>query len=143
MGFEGLDGSFCGIDTVLIRRYKLPFYVLLAKVLGDGMGRFIVQDVEFWFETFGGKVVEDVVECLDDGGGFAVRNGSDNDGIGGIVICHGDVVFDFQGHGWKTSCQIGVCGTIDLVGDGCPAEDVVDGIGFLGREHIVKWRRAG
>ena len=40
--FEGLDGSFCGIDTVLVRGYKLPFDVLLVKVLGDGMGRFIV-----------------------------------------------------------------------------------------------------
>jgi hypothetical protein len=80
--FEGLDGSFCGIDTVLVRGYKLPFDVLLGKVLCDG--------------TFCGKVGENVVECLDDGGGFAVRNGSDNDGIGGVVLGNKDVVFVFQ-----------------------------------------------
>ena len=93
---EGLDGSLCGIDSVLVRGYKLPFDVLLAEVFGDGVGCFIVKDVEVWFETFGGKVGEDVVECLDDGGGFTVRNGSDNDGIGGIVIGHEDVLLVLQ-----------------------------------------------
>ena len=64
--FEGLDGSFCGIDTVLVAWYELPFDILLAEVLGDGMGSFIVEDIELWFETFCGKVGENLVKCLDD-----------------------------------------------------------------------------
>ena len=94
--FEGLDGSFCGIDTVLVGRYKLPFDVLFAEVLGDGMGSFIVEDIELWLETFCGEVGEDVVKSFDDGGGFAVSNGPDNDGIGGAVVGNKDVLFVFQ-----------------------------------------------
>ena len=42
MVFESLDGSFGGIDTVFVGWNELPFDVLLAEVLGDGMGSFIV-----------------------------------------------------------------------------------------------------
>ena len=95
MVLEGLDGSFCGIDTVLVGWYELPFDILLAEVLGDGMGSFIVEDIELWFETFCGKVGENVVECLDDCGRFAVGKGPDNDGIGGVVVGYKDVLFVF------------------------------------------------
>ena len=67
------------------------------------MGSFIVKDIELWLETFCGEVGENVVKSFDDGGGFAVSNGPDNDGIGCVVIGNKDVLIVFQVHGRKTS----------------------------------------
>ena len=54
---DGLDGTFCSVDTVFVGWNELfvgwnelPSDVLFTEVFGDGVGSFIVQDIELWFE---------------------------------------------------------------------------------------------
>ena len=52
MILEGLDGTFGGVDSVFVGWNELPFDVLSAEVFGDGVGSFVVQDIELWLESF-------------------------------------------------------------------------------------------
>ena len=115
MIFEGLDGSFGSINTVLVWRYKLPLDVFAAQKICDGRRCLVVEDIELWLETLVFKVREDVVEGGDDGWSFTIGDCSDNDGIGGVVVGDKHVLFVFQGHCWESAGEISIRGSIDLV----------------------------
>ena len=72
----------------------------------------------------------------DDGGHFTVCNGSNNDGIGCIVVCNEDVLLVFEQHGEEATSEFGIHCSIDLVGQCSPAVDMVYIIDFMCQEEI-------
>ena len=68
------------------------------------MGSFIVKDIELRFESLCFEIREDVIEGLDNGGGFSVGDGPDNDGVSGVVVRNKNVLFVLEGHCGKTTC---------------------------------------
>ena len=85
--FEGLDGTFCGVDTMVVGFYKLEAALLLLQVLSDGFAGLIICDAE-------GRPVSSITECLEDffvGGNYVVigsgGNGDGEDVIWIVGIC--------------------------------------------------------
>ena len=65
-----------------------------------------------------------------------VCNGSNNDGIGCMVVCNKYVLLVFKQHGGKVTGEVSVGGSIDLVGKCGQAEDMVYIIDFVCQEEI-------
>ncbi len=68
------------------------------------MGSFIIEDIELRFESFCFEIREDVIKGFDNGGGLSVGDGSDNDGISGVIVGNEDVLVVLEGHCGKTTC---------------------------------------
>jgi hypothetical protein len=47
MFFEGADSTFGGIDAMVVRWNQLYFHVVLFDVLLNGLGAFVIHDVEY------------------------------------------------------------------------------------------------
>ena len=96
MVFNHLDGMFGGVDSMFIWRDKLPFDFVFTQVFGESRRGFIVEDVESWFETLTLQIRKNVVKSGNDGGRFAIGDGSNDDGIGCVVIGDKNVLLIFQ-----------------------------------------------
>ncbi len=47
MFFEGADGTFGGIDAMVVRWDQLYFHFVFLDMLLNGLGTFIIHDVEY------------------------------------------------------------------------------------------------
>ncbi len=48
MFFESSDGSFCGIDTMVVVKDKLDVYFLGPDILFNSVGPIVVHHVQCW-----------------------------------------------------------------------------------------------
>jgi hypothetical protein len=62
--FEGSDGSFGCVGSVVVRWKQLKLDILFAQVISENVRAFIVQAVELRTETGFGESVFDLLKCL-------------------------------------------------------------------------------
>ena len=64
--FEGLDGSLCSVDLVVVWFNQLEYHLLRGKVSLDCLGCLVNHDVNFRFEPFADQIFEVLFLCLQD-----------------------------------------------------------------------------
>ena len=101
MVFERLDGSFSGIDSMVIRLDKLDCAILLLHEVSDGRSCLIVGDVESWLESFAGEDVEDGLESSNDVTVGCRVDRDSEDVVRIICICNKEKLLALQGTRWK------------------------------------------
>ena len=84
--FEGLDGTFRGVDVVIMRFYELYFDVVVSSKFFDFCGRLVVSDVEVRCVSICPEGVDNCGEGGDDVFASGGCNGDGKDVIGVIVI---------------------------------------------------------
>ena len=62
--FECLYGAFSSVDSVIVGLYQLESNVFVLQVSLNCFGRYIIDDVEFWFETAPVEVIHLCFKCL-------------------------------------------------------------------------------
>ena len=97
MIFERLDGSFSGVDSMVIWLDELDSAILLLHEIFDGRSCLIVGDVESWLESFAGEDVEDGPESSNDVT-VGCRGDRDSEDVVRIIcICNKEKLLALQG----------------------------------------------
>jgi hypothetical protein len=122
--FEGLDGSFCSIDAMVVWFYQLDVYFFAVDVLLYCLGALNIHDIELWFVSTRFQFFNDFFECGDHGFICATGHWSDNDGINAVEICHKDVLVIFVGSDGEFSSEVCVHGTFVCISQCCKAKHI-------------------
>ncbi len=96
MFFESSDGSFGGIDTMVMRRDQLNHHPVGADVFLNRFGAFVVHDVQCWLIVLSMQNGKDFVEGSNEGGISARGHWADNDGVEVIDVSNKDVNYVFE-----------------------------------------------
>ncbi len=91
MFFEGADGTFSGIDAMVVRWDQLNLHLVFVDVFLNGLGAFVIHDVEHrlvlpWLQN-----VEDFHENSDEGCVGEVWHWVDKYGVKVINVCDKNV----------------------------------------------------
>ena len=108
MGFVRLDGVLSGFYSVVFRLHELPSTVLCFQGGFYWFCCLIVCDVECRLVTLGYEVVEDFLECFDDGVVFEVFDWQRVYIICVVVLCNEEVLHTVQQHVWECTYLVGV-----------------------------------
>ncbi len=96
MFFESSDGSFGGVDMMVMWRDQLDCHPVGVDVLFNCFGAFVVHDVQCWLVVPSTHNKEDFVEGGIEGGVSAQGHWADNDGIEVINVGNKDVNHVFE-----------------------------------------------
>jgi hypothetical protein len=89
---ESSDGSFGGVDTMVMWRDQLDHHLVGADVLLNRFGAFVVHDVQCWLVVLSTQNSKDFSEGGDEGGASAQGHWADNDGVEVIDVGNKDVI---------------------------------------------------
>ena len=122
--FEGLDGSFRGVDAVIVGFHKLNGTVAGGDKCFDGGRSLVVGDIECGRKAFGCEVVEDFGEGGNDVVTLCRRYWKGEDVVDVIVVCNEKKLLVVEGACGQVAGTVGVDGALVLVRERCKAEDV-------------------
>ena len=92
MFFEGANGTFSGIDAMVVWWDQLNFHLVLFDVFLNGLGAFMIHDVEHRQVLLCLQYVEDFREGGNDGCVGVVWHWADDDGVKVINVCGKNVL---------------------------------------------------
>ncbi len=81
MGFEGLDGLFSHIATVIVGWNEMVRHVVVSNCLLEIRGALIVEDVAFWGDSGAFQSVNELLICANHFSGGAIFHGLLEDGV--------------------------------------------------------------
>ncbi len=91
MLFESSDGSFGGVDMMVMWRYQLDHHCVGADVLLNHFRAFVVHDVQCWLALPSTQNSNDFIEGGNEGGISARGHWADNDGVEVIDVGNKDI----------------------------------------------------
>jgi hypothetical protein len=114
-------------------------YVQLCRpnVPFDGLGAFVVHDVEDRLIILRAKGVKNVSEGRDESGIGACRHWTDNDGVEVVDICNEDILHIFERPDGEGAGKVRVHCSRVCIGERGKAEHILYGTSFVGGEDVV------
>ena len=128
---------FSSIDMMVLRWDQLNFHLVLFGVFLNGLGAFIIHDVEHRLVLPCLQNVEDFHEGGDEGCASTVWHWVDDDGIKVINVCNKNVLHILEGSNRKHPGDICVHGAGRGIGKGSEAKHVMHPTRFVDGEHVV------
>ena len=137
MFFEGANGTFGGIDAMVVRWDQLNLHLVLFDVFLNSLGAFVIHEVEHRLVLPRLQNVEDFCEGGNEGCVNAFWHWADDDGVKVIHVCDKNVLHVLERSNRKRSSDICVHGAGRGVGKGGEAKHVVHCTCFVDGEHVV------
>ena len=128
---------FSSIDMMVLRWDQLNFHLVLFGVFLNGLGAFIIHDVEHRLVLPCLQNVEDFHEGGDEGCASTVWHWVDDDGIKVINVCNKNVLHILERLNRKSSGDICVHGAGRGIGKGSKEKHVVHCTCFMDGDHDV------
>jgi hypothetical protein len=63
--FKSPDGAFCSVASMGVRRNQLIGSIICGEEILQGCGRFVVESLQFRFETFDRELLMNDAICFD------------------------------------------------------------------------------
>ena len=97
---EGLDGSFGGVDTVVVGLNELPAAVFGLEESFERSGGLVVRDVEDGLVSLVFQFLKDGLKRVDDGGVLDVGDGAGKDVVVVVIIGHKKILISVRRYRW-------------------------------------------